>query len=134
MKKYELLNDETLVEICLLGKSDAFEELVLRHENAVMNTVKRYTSSRFIAEDASQEAFVSAWMHLDALRDRSKFKPWVCAIAKNCVTALVTRYRSVVPDISLSLVENEELTEDPDSELSALIVSETVEELHAMVD
>ena len=134
MTKYADMNDETLVEICLLGESGAFEELVMRHENAVMSTAKRVTGSRFTAEDASQDAFVSAWMRLDSLRDRSKFKPWVCAIAKNCAMALVTRYRSVVPDISLHLVENEELSDNPDPELSALLSSETDEELHALVD
>ncbi len=134
MTKYAVMNDETLVEICLLGESDAFEELVLRHENAVMNTAKRITGNRFTAEDASQDAFVSAWMRLDSLRDRSKFKPWVCAIARNCAMVLVTRYRSAVPDISLHLVENEEMSDNPDPELSALISSETDRELHAMVD
>ena len=134
MTKYAVMNDETLVEICLLGESGAFEELVMRHENAVMSTAKRITGSRFTAEDASQDAFVSAWMRLDSLRDRSKFKPWVCAIAKNCAMALVTRYRSVVPDISLHLVENEEMADNPDPELSALLSSETDEELHALVD
>ncbi len=134
MTKYAVMNDETLVEICLLGESGAFEELVMRHENAVMSAAKHVTGSRFTAEDASQDAFVSAWMRLDSLRDRSKFRPWVCAIAKNCAMALVTRYKSVVPDISLHLVENEELSDNPDPELSALISSENDEELHALVD
>ena len=134
MTKYSDMSDETLVELCLLGDSGAFEELVLRHEKAVMGTAEKVTGSRFTAEDASQDAFVSAWMRLDSLRDRSKFRPWVCAIAKNCAMALVTRYRSVVPDISLHLVENEEMADNPDPELSALISSESDEELHALVD
>ena len=134
MTKYAVMNDETLVDLCLLGESGAFEELVTRHERAVMNTAKKVTGSRFSAEDASQDAFVSAWMRLDSLRDRSKFRPWVCAIAKNCAMALLTRYRSVVPDISLHLVENEEMGDNPDPELSALLSSETDEELHALVD
>ncbi|MBQ1862861.1 MAG: RNA polymerase sigma factor [Clostridia bacterium] len=134
MTKYSLMDDETLVEMCLLGKSDAFEELVLRHEKAVMNTARKVTCNRYSAEDASQDAFVSAWTRLDTLRDRSKFKPWICAIAKNCATALVARYHNAIPDISLDLVENEELQGNPDPELSELITSETEEELHAMVD
>ena len=108
MTKYSLMDDETLVEICLLGESGAFEELVLRHEKAVMNTARKVTCNRYSAEDASQDAFVSAWTRLDTLRDRSKFKPWICAIAKNCATALVARYHNAIPDISLNLVENEE--------------------------
>ncbi len=134
MTKYSDMSDETLVELCLLGDSGAFEELVLRHEKAVMGTAEKVTGSRFTAEDASQDAFVSAWMRLDSLRDRSRFRPWVCAIAKNCAIRLVTRYRSVVPDISLNLVENEELSDDPDPEMSSLISSGSAAELHAMVD
>ena len=134
MTNYTNMTDETLVDLSLLGEEHAFEELVTRHEGAVMSTARRITHNRYSAEDASQDAFVSAWMRLDSLRDRSKFKPWVCAIAKNCALSLVTRYQNAVPDISLHLVENEELSDNPDPELSALISSESEEELHALVD
>ena len=55
-------NDETLVELTLLGDGTAYEELVTRHQRAVMGTAYKVTKNKFSAEDASQDAFVSAWM------------------------------------------------------------------------
>lgn len=74
--------DEALVELTLLGDGTAYEELVTRHQRAVMGTAYKVTKNRFSAEDASQDAFVSAWMNLCELRDASKFGAWVCSFAK----------------------------------------------------
>lgn len=75
-------NDETLVELTLLGDGTAYEELVTRHQRAVKGTAYKVTKNKFSAEDASQDAFVSAWMNLCELRDGSKFGSWVCSFAK----------------------------------------------------
>ena len=103
MKEYSEKPDEVLVDLTLLGNESAFETLVLRHEKAVKGTAFKITRNSFSAEDASQDAFVSAWMRLDSLSDRSRFGSWVCAIAKNCARDLVSHYQSMVPDISLHL-------------------------------
>lgn len=99
-------HDGTLVELSLLGNSRAYEELVLRHEKSVKGTAYKVTGNTFSAEDASQDAFVSAWIKLDSLREPEKFGAWVCSIAKNCARSLVSHYRSAAADISLSLLEN----------------------------
>lgn len=65
--------DEVLVELTLLGDGTAYEELVTRYQRAVIGTAYKVTKNRFSAEDASQDAFVSAWMNLCELRDASKF-------------------------------------------------------------
>ena len=109
MKKYTEKPDDVLVELTLLGSEEAFEELVLRHEKSVKGTAFKVTHNSFSAEDASQDAFVSAWMRLDSLHDHARFGPWVCAIAKNCARDLVIHYRNTVPDISLNLSDAEEL-------------------------
>lgn len=53
--------DEVLVELTLLGDGTAYEELVTRYQRAVIGTAYKVTKNRFSAEDASQDAFVSAW-------------------------------------------------------------------------
>ena len=108
MNKYTDKSDGTLVELSLLGEQYAYEELVRRYEKAVKGTAYKVTGNQFSAEDASQDAFVSAWMKLDGLREREKFGPWVCAIAKNCAKAVVTHYRNTCGEISLHLLENTE--------------------------
>ncbi len=104
--------DEALVELTLLGDGTAYEELVTRHQRAVMGTAYKVTKNRFSAEDASQDAFVSAWMNLCELRDASKFGAWVCSFAKNCARTLERHYRAAIPDISLDTLEGFELADE----------------------
>ncbi len=106
MTEYFDKDDTTLVELTLLGESRAYEELVTRHERAVKGTAYKITGNTYSAEDASQDAFVSAWMNLSALRDPAKFGSWVCSIAKNCARTLNAHYFAVIPTISLDTVEN----------------------------
>ncbi|MBP5609902.1 MAG: RNA polymerase sigma factor, partial [Clostridia bacterium] len=109
MKEYAEKPDDALVELTLLGNEAAFAELVTRHEKAVKGTAFKVTHNPWSAEDAAQDAFVSAWMRLNGLRDRDRFGSWVCAIAKNCARDLVVHYRNTVPDISLNLASEDDL-------------------------
>ena len=129
MKAHTDKNDETLVELTLLGDKTAYEELVLRHQRAVMGTAYKMTGNRYSAEDASQDAFVSAWMNLSELRDGAKFGSWVCAFAKNCARTLERRYRAAIPAISLdeSVFFDVEDTAD-------VIFPDEYEDIHAAVD
>lgn len=120
MNQYSDKQDDVLVELTLLGTQEAYAELVTRHERAVKGTAYKVTGNLYSAEDASQDAFVSAWMHLDSLRDRSKFGSWVCSIAKNCARSIAVHYRSHAGDISLNLLENTELTASDESGLAEL--------------
>ena len=104
--------DEALVELTLLGDESAYEALVTRHQRAVMGTAYKVTKNRFSAEDASQDAFVSAWMNLCELRDASKFGAWVCSFAKNCARTLERHYRAAIPDISLDTLDGFEPAEE----------------------
>ena len=129
MKAHTDKKDETLVELTLLGDKTAYEELVLRHQRAVMGTAYKMTGNRYSAEDASQDAFVSAWMNLSELRDGAKFGSWVCAFAKNCARTLERRYRAAIPAISLdeSVLFDVEDTAD-------VIFPDEYQDIHAAVD
>ena len=67
MSLYKNECDRRLVELTLYGDARAFEELVIRHEKAVLGTAYKITCDRYKAEDAAQEAFVAAWIQLKAL-------------------------------------------------------------------
>jgi len=133
MTHYVNHSDETLVELSLLGDQTAFEELVGRYERSVMGTAFKITENQFSAQDASQDAFVSAWINLDRLKDREKFGPWVCSIAKNKARTLVIHYRNTIPDISLDLLHN---VSDNDEilEMLGLTQDESAQELHTAVE
>ena len=66
---YRNQSDETLVLMTLAGEKEAFEELVIRHRNTVIAAAASVTHNHFMAEDASQDAFVTAWMKLDTLAE-----------------------------------------------------------------
>ena len=63
-----------------------------------------------MAEDAAQNAFVTAWMKLNTLHEPQKLTVWVCRIAKNCALNMVMRFRSFLP---LEIVENQNIAEEP---------------------
>ena len=134
MNIYSDKNDETLVEMTLLGNTKAYEELVVRHQNSVKGTAYKITGNIFSAEDASQDAFVSAWIKLDKLREYSKFGPWVCSIAKNRAKNIIVHYANTVADISLDLVENFDISTAEDSEFDEIFKAEDKSELHKNVE
>lgn len=93
---YSEQNDAMLVALTLTGNQNAFEALVLRWQKAVLASANSITHNSYMAEDAAQDAFVSAWMKLDCLREADKFGAWVCRIAKNRAKNLISRYREWV--------------------------------------
>lgn len=100
--------DETLVMLTLAGEQTAYEVLVKRYQSAVISSAISVTKSRFMAEDAAQDAFVTAWMKLNTLAEPKKYGAWVCRIAKNCAINMISRYRSFLP---LDVVDNLNLTD-----------------------
>jgi RNA polymerase sigma factor (sigma-70 family) len=95
--------DEELVRQALAGESAAFAELVDRYRDAVCGVAYHYLGDFDAAQDAAQEAFVKAYLHLSQLRDASKFGPWLRRIAAaECLGALRRR-----GDLTVSIEEIE---------------------------
>lgn len=125
---YHEYNDETLVMLTLAGDQRAYETLVSKYERAVVSAAFSVTKNTFIAEDAAQDAFVTAWMKLDKLREASKYGSWVCRIAKNCAKNLILRYQSCL-DIS----ETADMASSEPCPQNAYAVSEEKSLLHESV-
>jgi RNA polymerase sigma-70 factor (ECF subfamily) len=66
-----------LVERAMAGDQEAFSELMR------LSLARLYAAARLIlrddakAQDATQEALVSAWRHIHALRDPDRFEAWL---------------------------------------------------------
>ena len=106
---YQNESDETLVMLTLAGEQSAYEILVLRYQKAVIASAASITKNHFMAEDAAQDAFVTAWMKLNSLQDPNKYAPFVCRIAKNCALNMMSRYREFLP---FDIVENSDISDD----------------------
>src|ERR1700752_5692 len=78
------------------GDTQAFDELVLRHQQRVLTVAQRITNNREDAEDVAQESFTKAFLHLDAFQEKSRFSTWLTRIAMNEAFMLLRRRRGTV--------------------------------------
>jgi RNA polymerase sigma-70 factor (ECF subfamily) len=106
------------VQAAMEGDQDAFAELVYTYQDAVYNLCYRLLSERTEAEDASQEAFLRAYLNLQRYDPSRSFKTWLLTIASNhCIDRLRRRrlkWLSIEDDIlpNLSLSSDEPEPED----------------------
>jgi RNA polymerase sigma-70 factor (ECF subfamily) len=83
--------DRALVEAAAAGSRDAFDELVRRHQVAIVSLARVLTSGRGDAEDLAQEVFVRAWKSLGTFRGDSAFRTWLHRVAINVVRTSQSR-------------------------------------------
>ena len=89
MAKRALDPDWDVVRQCKRGDSDAFGELVRRHQQPVFNFCLRLLRNAEDAEDIAQEAFVQAYRNIKKFQPRAKFSTWLFTIAKNLSLNLI---------------------------------------------
>ena len=81
--KRRSLPDSELIARSLAGDRFSYDALVVRHSPLVLGYLASRLSNASVAEDLAQEVFLSAYAHLAALRDPSRFLPWLLRIARN---------------------------------------------------
>jgi RNA polymerase sigma-70 factor (ECF subfamily) len=74
-------SEQLLVAAAQSGSREAFGELVSRHERAVFRTALAALGVADEAEDAAQDAFVTAWRKLPGFRRQASFRTWLLTIA-----------------------------------------------------
>ncbi|MEA2718362.1 MAG: hypothetical protein QOJ39_226 [Candidatus Eremiobacteraeota bacterium] len=89
-----VVDDQALIDAALAGRSDAFEEIVVRYERAVYNLAVRTLRDATEAQDATQEAFFKAYRALNTFRPGAKFSTWIFTICyRLCCDRLAKRKR-----------------------------------------
>lgn len=73
--------DEEVVARVLAGETVAFETLIRRHNRRVFRATRAILRNDDEAEDAMQEAYVSAFAHLKDFGGRARFSTWLVRIA-----------------------------------------------------
>ena len=82
------------------GYSSAFEEIWRTHANQILRITHRITNNREDAEDALQDSFLRAYIHLPSFDGRSSLATWLTRIAINSAL-LILRKRASTPHLSL---------------------------------
>jgi RNA polymerase sigma-70 factor (ECF subfamily) len=75
--------DQALVERVQQGDKRAFDILVLKYQNKIIQLAYRYVHDREEAMDVAQEAFIKAYRSLGSFRGESAFFTWIYRIAIN---------------------------------------------------
>lgn len=98
-----------MVEYALEGDLDAFNRLVMEYQDLAYNVAFRVLGERTAAEDAVQDAFVSAFRKLKSFRGGS-FKAWLLRIVTNaCYDELRRQKRRPMVPLQPSDAEDEEI-------------------------
>jgi RNA polymerase sigma-70 factor, ECF subfamily len=75
--------DQALVERVQQGDKRAFDILVLKYQNKIIQLAYRYVHDHDEAMDVAQEAFIKAYKSLGNFRGESAFFTWIYRIAIN---------------------------------------------------
>lgn len=85
-------NEEKLVQAAQRGQLAAFNELLLHYQHQVYNLAYHIMKDPAAADDATQEAFISAYQALDKFRGGS-FRAWLLRIVRNACYDELRRYK-----------------------------------------
>jgi len=75
--------DRLLIAEYRMGDTHAFEKLVYKYQQTILNLVYHYIGSRNDAEDVAQKIFTKVYFSLQKFDERRPFFPWLYRIAIN---------------------------------------------------
>jgi RNA polymerase sigma-70 factor (ECF subfamily) len=87
------VKDEVLVAAAVRGSSAAFETLFQRYHKKMFNVALSRLQNPEDAEDAVQQAFQQAYVHLKSFQGQSRFSTWLTRIAINEALMLLRKRR-----------------------------------------
>ncbi|MBN2131331.1 MAG: sigma-70 family RNA polymerase sigma factor [Sedimentisphaerales bacterium] len=97
------LDDRQLVEQSIGGDTEAFGVLVNRYQSLICAVTYSATGNIERSEELAQEAFLRAWKNLPQLKDLSRFRAWLCTIARNLGSRAIEKRRRDVVDRATGL-------------------------------
>ena len=99
------LSDSELVQLAKTGDGEAFDQLVLRHEQKIYRLLYRILGNEQDARDLTQDTFLKGYRAFGSFREESAFGTWLYRIAINLSTSrkrTLARQRPYRP-LSLSI-------------------------------
>jgi RNA polymerase sigma-70 factor (ECF subfamily) len=75
--------DNTLVGRALKGDREAFQMIIIKYQQPLLNYLGRMTGDRELALDFTQEVFLKVHSSLSLFQPRFKFSTWLFKIASN---------------------------------------------------
>ena len=104
----EKQTDLELVRRVQAGDKSAFDVLVIKYQQKVINLVTRYVHDPHIAMDVSQESFIKAYRGLKNFRGDSAFYTWLYRISINTAKNYLVSKGRRMPDDDIDAQEAEQ--------------------------
>ncbi|WP_417614935.1 RNA polymerase sigma factor [Oceanisphaera sp.] len=92
------LTDAGLLERARQGDGAAFELIVRRHNRALFRAARGVLDDEHRAQEAVQEAYLSAFKHMESYQGRASLKTWLTRIVVNQAISFKRRQH---PEVSL---------------------------------
>ena len=83
---------DELIERCLKGDQQAWEQIVRLHWRKVFNVAYKFVGKHDEAEDLTQDIFLKIFKSLDTFDRRANFQTWLISVSRNLC---IDHYRSV---------------------------------------
>ena len=80
-----------LLKKCLKGDSQAFKAIVTEYQDLICAITFSATANIQQSEELAHQTFINAWKNLSQLKDLSKFRPWLCTIARNNIRNFINK-------------------------------------------
>ena len=106
-------DDRRVIEALRRGDEHAFLALVNKHHAAMLRVASAYVSSRAVAEEVVQEAWLGVLKGLASFEERSSLRSWIFGILANCAKSRGVREARTTPFSSFADPEEDELAVDP---------------------
>lgn len=94
MKDRFKVTDEELIRRFQAGDESAFEEIVHRYKNRLMNFAYRFVLDRQEAEDIVQDTFLKVYQNRYAYKEIAKFSTWIYTITANLAKTVLRKQRN----------------------------------------
>lgn len=78
-----MFEDKDLVKRTLDGDKEAFEMIIQRYKQPLLNYIGRMVGERELALDFTQDVFIKTYASLHTYRPQHKFSTWLFKIASN---------------------------------------------------
>jgi len=107
MSDHKKLTDEELITLFQQGSADAYNEIVARYKDKLVNFVYRYVGNYDDCEDIAQETLIKVYTSKHLYKEIAKFSTWIYTIAINLAKTKILK-KNKMRTFSLSEAYDEE--------------------------
>jgi len=131
--------DSELVKRVQQGDKAAFDILVLKYQQKVVNLISRFVSDQSECYDVAQETFIKAYRALGKFRGDSQFYTWLYRIAANTAKNHLASRSRKTPKYSVDVEDAEHFTgesglKDNTTPENLLLTEEIKQTVYAAID